>query len=173
MDIIFIVIATFIIVIFVLTLTVLYLLYSYRRLLEKNNEVSVRDAKKELKTKINFDTDKFVREKVEEAIGLSVHEASETISKNANEVAKSMRKKTIEELAKDEKGDQAAVAAEFDQAKKEISDFKASQMEEVRKKANEILVKIMPQILTKTLDNESQEKLIMEELSNAKRSNIL
>lgn len=172
MDVISIVVITFIIVIFVLTLTVLYLLYSYRRLLEKYYEANIREDKNELKTKIKFDTDKFVRQKMDEVVGLAVHEASETISKNANEVARSMRKKTIEELKKEEKVDEVAVAAEFDQTKKEILEFKVNQMEEIRKKASEILIQIMPRILAKALDKESQEKLIMEELANAKRSNI-
>jgi len=167
-----IVITVFIFLILVLVLTVLYLLYNYRKLLDREYEASIREGKDELKAKVKFDADKFVREKTDEALGLAVHEASEAISKNAESIARSIRKKTIEELSKEEKADEAAVSAEFDQAKKEIEEFKAHEMGEIKRKAGEVLVKTMPSILAKSLDREAQEKLIVEELANAKRSNI-
>ena len=76
---------------------------------------------------------------------------------------------SVEKLAEEKKGEERAIAGEYDEVKAEVEKFKASEFERIRKNANEILSKIMPNVAKKLAD---QEKLVLEELENAKRSNL-
>ena len=149
----------------ILSFCIIYLVFSYRKLLDKYTELSIRK-------KVKIESDDFVNEKVEKAIDKAVSEGVDAISKNAETVAKSMRKKTIEKLLEEEKGEEKAISSEYDQTHIEIENYKAQKFEEIRKKSNEILKKLNSEVLPDLIDENKANALITKALEDAKRSNI-
>ncbi|SRR5260221_6089435 len=159
-------------VVILLSICVIYLVFVYRKLLEKYSDLTLNKDKSEIHQKIKIDTNKFINEKVDNAIDKATELAVNVITKNASEVAKSMREKTLEKLIEEEKGEEKAVALEYDRANAEIEIYKAQKFEEIKKKAAEILIKVTKDSLTKTITKDQQEELILKSLEDAKQSNL-
>lgn len=159
-----------ILIIVLLSLCILYLVFVYRRLLEKYTDLSIEGQKKEVNQKIKIETSNFVNQKVNLAVEKATEEAVSLISKNAKSTAENLSKKTVEKLIEEEKGEEQAVAGEFNDAKVEIEKYKSQELEKIRKRALEILEEITPKIIADSINRENQEKLIISELENAKRN---
>ncbi len=161
-----------ILVILVLSLCIVYVVYAYRKLLDKYTNLSVKTDRNEIQKKINIDTTRFVNQKLDDAISQASEEAVKAISRSAESVAKNIREKTIEKLQEEEKGQEMAVESEYDEVKLEIENYKAKKFEEIKIKANEVLSKVAAEALSGEVDTKNQENLIIKALENAKRSNI-
>src|SRR5258708_1540390 len=101
----------------VLSLCILYLVYSYRKLLEKYTKLSLDADRDEVRKKIKLDVSNLASEKLDTAISQAVNEATLLISKNAKNVTSSMKRKSIEKLIEEERGEEKAIEGEFNQSK--------------------------------------------------------
>src|SRR5258708_6902177 len=124
-------------VVVLLSFCILYLVFVYRRLLEKYSDLSLKTSEEEINKKIKSDANKFVDERIDSAISKATEKAVDVITKNAKEVAKDVRDKTLEKLMVDGKGEEKAVAAEYDIANAEVENYKAREFEEIKKKRSE------------------------------------
>lgn len=156
----------------ILALCTLYLVFVYRRLLERYNNFLLRENKSQIRRKIQDDASKFVDTKIDNAIKKATETAVDVISKKAKGVVDSMKRNAFKELVKDEEAQEAAVTASFDEARADVEAYKASKLEEVRVKANEILEKVTRESLGEVLDKKEQDQVVMKALENAKRANI-
>ena len=175
MDITKIVIFGFIAIIFFLVFCIFYLVFVYRKTLEKYYELSSRQNKNELRRRMEIDAAKFIDPRIDSAISRVVDEAIVLISKNAKSVVTSIKRKTVEKLVDEEAGSEAALAASFDEAKKDIEEYKREKFEEVGRKTSEILGKVVLQSsieVSSLLSDQEKEKIIMRAIEDAKRSNI-
>ena len=163
---------TAIIVVIVLCLCILYLVFVYRKLLDKYTQLSIRGDRNEVKKKLRTEANDFINQEKEDAIAKATEEAIALIAKNAQKVAKDIREKTINELKDEEKGEEQAVAAEFDSVKAEIEKYKTAKFDEIKKRGVEILSKVTEEALGQSLDEEKETILIIKALEDAKRSNI-
>lgn len=159
-----------ILIVALLASCVIYLVYVYRKLLEKYSLLESKKEITELKNKMRIDTDKVVEKVIENAIDKATTEGISLISKSAEKVAKDIRQKTVEKLTEEEKGEEKAVASEYDDAREEIENFKKLEFERIRKNANEILEKATPVALRDSITKSKQEELIIKGLGNAKQS---
>ncbi|CAN5323376.1 hypothetical protein BH10PAT1_BH10PAT1_1830 [soil metagenome] len=159
-------------VVVILVACVLYLVHNYRLLLDKYADISIKSEHNEITKKIQNDVDRFVTKKTDYAIASATEEAVMLIAKNAENVAKSMRKKTIDKLQDEEKGQERAVSDEFDSAKLEIDKYKEQKFTEIKSNANQILSKLVKEVLSESLDEQKQEALVLKALEDAKKSNI-
>jgi hypothetical protein len=156
---------TVILIITLLTGSVIYMIFSYRKLLKDYSDLEMKikkiEADKELKIETNRLVGSLTNQKVQSMVGKATDDALDLIEK-----------KTVERLMQEETAEKNAIQAKLDEAKVEIEKFKTQEFETIRKRAHEVLVKIMPNILTNALSQEEQEKIITSELENAKRSNL-
>ncbi len=160
-------------IVVLLSFCIMYLVFVYRKLLEKYTDLSIKTDHSEIHKKIKIDTNKFVNEKLDNAIDKATQQAVSVITKNAEKVADTMREKTLEKLAEEEKGEEKAIAAEYDSASAEIESYKAHEFEEIKKKSAEVLAKVTKDVLTNSINQENQENLIIKAIEDAKRSNLL
>jgi pantothenate synthetase len=158
--------------ILILSFCLIYLLVTYKKLLEKYSNLSLRIERDDLNRKIKIETADTVNQRLNLAISDATEEAVDLIAKSADHMSKTMQKKTVEKLFEEEKGEEAAIAAEFEGAKEEIKKYKAAKIEEVNKISNEIIKKVTEEALPGSFDQEKQELLVMKALENAKRTNI-
>lgn len=161
-----------ILAVIVLVFCVLYLVLVYRRLLAKYYDLTLAENKSSLKESIDKDSMKFVDAKIDRAIDKAISEAEEMVAKSAKSVVGSMKRKTLVKLEEDEKAEEAAISASFDEAREEIEKYKAERFEEMRQKANLALDEVVKEALGQALDRETQDKLVMKAINDAKRSKI-
>lgn len=155
-----------------LAFCILYLVFAYRKILEKYYELLNRETKGEIKRSIELKADRFVSGKIDSAISKSINDASTLIEKNAKNVVNSMKRQTARELIEERQAEERAISSEFDDAKDEVSRYKAQEFEEIRLKANEVLRKVASESLSELFKEDKQEEAVMKALENAKRSNI-
>lgn len=153
-----------------LAICVLYLVTSYKKLLEKYSDIVVGENRSQVKKNIEREVATYVDSKVDNAINAALEEAVILVSKNARNVVNSMKRKSIEKLIEEQKGEEAAVAARFNEANEEIEKYKAEKFEDIRKREAEILSKISFELGGKLIRED--DPLIMKALEDAKRSNI-
>lgn len=151
---------------------ILYLVWVYRKLLEKYYDLTLRQDRSLVKKHLDETALKFVDAKVDNAIAKAINEAQDLISKSAKDVTQSMKRNTVAKLVQNKMAEEEAVAASFDEAKDDIEKFKAQKLEEMNLKANEALDEVVKEALGQALDKEIQSKLVMKAIENAKRSNI-
>src|SRR5258708_6240488 len=107
----------------ILALCVIYLTFVYRKLLDKYSDLVIRTDKAEIGKKIKLDISKFVDDKMDKTIARATDQAVNLISKSASQIAKTMREETIERLAEEKRGEEAALASEYDKARVEAEKF--------------------------------------------------
>ena len=150
------------IIIALLAFCVIYLVLAYRRILKKYAELELAIQRKEADLEIKQKTDSLIDKNLEKTVEDAARQAATLISKSANDVSANLAgvttKKLLEEEAK--------------KAKEEINRFKFAEFEKIKLNAKEILEKAMPDILANSIPKQTQEKIILEELENA-RQNIL
>ncbi|HWA51564.1 MAG TPA: hypothetical protein VG895_00725 [Patescibacteria group bacterium] len=151
---------------------VLYLVFLYKKTLDKYTNLKLNIEKNEIKRKINLDTSRITSEKLDDAIQKASLEAVELIEKNAKNIANSIKRKTVEDLIEEKRGEDKAVSAEYDIAKDEIEKYKASEFQRIRKTANDLLKSKFTDIVSSSIDDNKQDELILKALENAKRSNL-
>ena len=159
-------------VLLTLVLTVLYLVFVYRKLLDKYTDLTLDEVKSETRKRLHIDISSYVNSKLDNAVSKSLTEAVGVITKAADAVAKTMRKKTIEKLVEEEKAEERAVASEYDAVKAEIENYKLAKFEDIKRNAHEVLAKVTKNTLGELLDESQEEKLILQALEDAKQSKI-
>jgi len=152
---------------------IFYLIYLYKKLLDKYTKVTIKTAEGELNRKIQVETNNYVSKKVDLAVEKASEEAAFIITKNANNVANSLKRKTVEKLIEDQKGEEQAVVADFEEARTQIEQFKQQEFERLRKNANSVLETVTKDVLPNLIDSKTQDGLIIKSLENAKRQNLL
>ncbi len=157
-------------IVLILSSCVIYLAFSYRRILEKYSELQRKKEYGQLADKMKADTNDLVKGKVQEAIAKATQEGVKLISQNAQDVAKDVRKKAIEELISEEKAEEQAIAGEYDKTRAEIQKYKEQKFEEVRQSASKLLSEVAQNVLKKAIDPKEQEEIILKSLEDAKRS---
>jgi hypothetical protein len=159
-------------IILLLLFCVIYLFINYKKLLEKYSSLSLKIDQDDLNRKIKIDTTDTVNQRMNLAIADATEQAVDLIARSADNIAKTMKRETVEKLIEEEKGEEMAISSEFEEAKLEINKYKAQKVEEVNKISNEIVKKVTEEALGQSFDQEKQEALVMKSLENAKRSNI-
>lgn len=155
-----------------LSLSVIYLVIVYRRLLDKYTNLLVDEGKNEAVNKIRLEASRFVDNKIDYEIAKVGREAVDLISKNTQDLASEIRQKTLSKLEEKEKEEENSVKTEFDEAKREIENYKKEKIEEVRINANKILSSVLEEVGARSLSNEEKEALIIRALENAKQNQL-
>jgi len=173
MDINSIVIAALVIGIIFLVFCIIYLVWVYRKTLERYYDLLRKEEESETKRSIRINLNRFTEAKVDEAISKSLSEASELILRSAKSVVSSMKRKTAKELVEERQAVEKAVAAEFDEARLEIEKYKEEKYAEIRVKANEVLERVVNQAMSSMVEDSDQERLVIKAIDDAKRSKLL
>ncbi len=155
-----------------LTVSVLYLVFVYRKLLERYHELTIEDETSDFKNRLRFESEIYSNKLAQKSVDKAIENSVKLISKKGAEIAKDMRKKALEELSIEHKAQEDAVSDEFEEAKLQIAAYKKQKMETIDAKVNEIIKEVTKDILSKGINEEEHKQLILKALENAKQSNL-
>jgi F0F1-type ATP synthase membrane subunit b/b' len=107
----------------------------------------------------------------------------EEIQKIASEIAVEFKNEALLELARFKKeveeqivtlegAAEKVLAAEFDEARREIEKYRLSKVTQIDAKAKEVLTDLSKKVLGKTIDLRAHEDLVIQALEDAKRQNL-
>ncbi|HSX48861.1 MAG TPA: hypothetical protein VLE44_01225 [Candidatus Saccharimonadales bacterium] len=159
-------------VILVLAISVVYLVFTYRKLLERYHELTIEDETSDFKNRLRFESEIYSNKLAQKSVDKAIENSVKLISKKGAEIAKDMRKKALEELSIEHKAQEDAVSGEFEEAKLQIGAYKKQKMEAIDAKVNEIIKEVTKDILSKGINEEEHKQLILKALENAKQSNL-
>lgn len=107
----------------------------------------------------------------------------EEIQKIASEIAIEFKNEALLELARFKKeveeqivtlesAAEKVLAAEFDEARREIEKYRISKVTQIDIKAKEVLTDVTKKVLGKSIDLRAHEDLVIQALEDAKRQNL-